>query len=250
MRLRGLLLASLSAALLSNSFGVAAATPSFLCSKAKTWVEKTICASDRLSELDLELAVVYARVLKVLSGDAEKSFTAEQRKWWGARATCQKDKDPSSCMEGRYETRMAELKSRPDYPGDEPRPKEEFTESLIKESGKGWSQNMSLYMKAIRACIAKPSPRPRAVLTAWTEEEGELVVMRLRGAGGEDLVCYSKKDGKQASVRPREPVETLPDEGPVMWLGSGAAPKEACGKPVQVLDTDDTPVGWLADGKC
>ena len=250
MRSRGLLLASLSAALIASSPGAGAATPSFMCNKAKTWLEKTICASDRLSELDLELAVAYARVLKVLSGDAEKAFTVDQRKWWSARASCQKDKDPPSCLEGRYENRLAELTSRPDYPGEGPRPKDEFTESLIKETGKGWSQNMSLYMKAIRTCITKPSPRPRAVLTVWTEEEGELVGMRLRGAGGEDLVCYSKKDGSQANVRPREPVETVPDEGPVLWLGGGAVPKEACGKPVQVLDTDDTPVGWLADGKC
>lgn len=250
MRLCVLLLALLCATLLSISSGAGAATPSFMCSKAKTWVEKTICASDRLSELDLELAVAYARVLKVLSGNAEKTFTAEQQKWWAARGACQKDKDPQSCLEGRYENRITELTSRPDYPGEGPRPKDEFTESLIKETGKGWSQNMSLYMKAIRACVAKTSPKPRAVTTVWTEEEGEVVVMRLRGAGGEDLVCYTKKDGKQASVRPREPVETLPDEGPVLWLSSGAAPKEACGKPVQVLDTDDTPVGWLADGKC
>jgi hypothetical protein len=30
----------------------------------------------------------------------------------------------------------------------------------------------------------------------------------------------------------------------------GAAPKEACGKLVQVIDTDDAPVGWLSDAKC
>ena len=84
----------------------------------------------------------------------------------------------------------------------------------------------------------------------WTEEEGELVMMRLRGNGDEDLVCYTKKDGKEANVRKREAVETLPDEGPILWLGSGPVPKEACGTPVQVLDTDDTPVGWLADAKC
>ena len=42
----------------------------------------------------------------------------------------------------------------------------------------------------------------------------------------------------------------LPDPGPVLWLSTGGAPKEACGKPVQVIDTDDTPVGWLAEGNC
>ena len=247
-----LLAAILIAAMgVSISLGANAATPSFLCSKAKSWVEKTICASDRLSELDMDLARDYARMLRVLSGDAEKAFTAEQRKWWAERGSCQKEADPRGCLEKRYQARIAVLTSRPDYPGDQPRPREEFSEALIKEAGKGWSQHMSAHMKAIRACTAKAKPAPRAVLTVWTEEEGELVLMRLRGGAGEDLVCVAKKDGTQPSVRAREPAETLPDAGPVLWLSAGAAaPKEACGKPVQVIDTDDTPVGWLADGNC
>jgi uncharacterized protein len=227
-----------------------AGPPSFLCSKAKTWLEKTVCKSDRLSALDLEAAVAYARVLKVVSGSAERAFTGEQNKWWAARNLCQKDKDPDDCLAGRYEARIAELKGRPDYPGDEPHVREEFSEALIKEAGKGWAQNMSAYMRAIRACVGKAAPRPRAVLAVWTEEEGELVGMRLRAGAGEDYMCIAKKDGTQANVRKREPVETVPEAGPILWLGAAAAPKEACGKPLQVLDTDDTPVGWLADGKC
>jgi len=226
------------------------ATPSFLCSKAKSWVERTICASDRLSELDMDLATEYARMLKVLTGDAEKALNTEQRKWWAERGTCQKQPDPGACLEQRYQARIAALTGRADYPGDQPRAREEFSEALIKEAGKGWSQHASLYMKAIRACIAKAKPEPRAVLTAWSEEEGELIAMRLRGAAGEDLVCVAKKDGTQANVRPREVAETLPDAGPVLWLSATSAPKEACGKPVQVIDTDDTPVGWLAEASC
>ena len=226
------------------------ATPSFLCSKAKSWVEKTICASDRLSELDMDLATEYARMLKVLTGDAEKALNTEQRKWWAERGTCQKQPDPGACLEKRYQARITELTGRADYPGDQPRPREEFSEALIKEAGKGWSQHASQYMKAIRACISKTKPAPRAVLTAWSEEEGELIAMRLRGAAGEDLVCVAKKDGTQANVRTREAVETLPDAGPVLWLGAAGAPKEACGKSVQVIDTDDTPVGWLAEASC
>jgi len=226
-----------------------AGTPSFMCSKAKTWLEKTVCKSDHLSVLDLELAVAYARVLKVLSGSAERAFTVEQNKWWAARNACQREKDAVECLAGRYETRIAELKGRPDYPGDDPQVRPEFTEALIKEGGKGWSQNMSAYMRAIRGCVTKASPRPRAVLAVWTEEQGELVAMRLR-TGTDDYMCMAKKDGTQASVRKREAVETVPDAGPILWLGSAAPSKEACGKPVQVLDTDDTPVGWLADANC
>jgi len=241
-------IAALLGAALCSTAG--AAMPSFVCNKAKSWTEKTVCASDRLSVLDLELALARSRMLDVLTGDAGKKFTAAHGSWWAGLGQCRQDKDPNECLEARYAARIAEIKSRPDYPGDERQRHEEFSESLIKESGKGWSQNMSVYMKAIRACISKASPKPRAVLTVWTEEEGELVMMRLRGSGDEDLVCYTNKDGKEANVRKREAVETLPEEGPILWLGSGPAPKEACGKPVQVLDTDDTPVGWLADAKC
>jgi uncharacterized protein len=248
---RRLFIRAAACALLSLLCSAAhAGPPSFLCSKAKTWLEKTVCKSDRLSALDLETAVAYARVLKVVSGSAERAFTAEQNKFWAARNACQKEKDPVDCLAGRYEARIAELKGRPDYPGDDPQVRQDFTESLIKESGKGWSQNMSIYMRAIRACSAKASPRPRAVLAVWTEQEGELVAMRLRNQAGEDYMCLAKRDGTQASVRKREPVETVPDAGPILWLGQQAAPKEACGKPVQVLDTDDTTVGWLADANC
>jgi uncharacterized protein len=227
-----------------------AGVPSFLCSKAKTWLEKTVCKSDRLSALDLELAVAYARVLKVVSGSAERALTAEQNKFWAARNACQKDKDPVDCLAQRYEARIAELKGRPDYPGDEPHVREEFSEALIKEAGKGWSQNMSAYMRAIRACVANTTPRPRAVLAAWAEEEGELIAMRLRAGNGDDYLCIANKDGTQPHARKREPVETVPDAGPILWLGSGPPPKEACGTPLQVLDTDDTPVGWMADANC
>ncbi len=240
---------ALFALLACTTLPAQAGTPSFLCSKAKTWLEKTICKSDRLSALDLELAVAYARVLKVVSGSAERAFNVDQNKWWAARNGCQKDKDPVDCLAQRYEARIAELKGRPDYPGDEPHMREEFSEALIKEAGKGWSQNMSVYMRAIRACIAKASPRPRAVLAVWPEEEGEIIGMRLR-SGADDYMCVAKKDGKQANVRKREPVETVPEAGPILWLGASSPPKEACGKPVQVLDTDDTPVGWLADANC
>jgi hypothetical protein len=84
----------------------------------------------------------------------------------------------------------------------------------------------------------------------WPEEEGELIAMRMRAANGDDYLCLAKKDGTQPNVRKREAVETVPDAGPILWLGSGPAPKEACGKPLQVLDTDDTPVGWVADANC
>ncbi len=87
-----------------------AGPPSFVCSKSKTWLEKTLCASDRLSALDLELALAYARMLSALNGDAERSLAAEQRKFWVERSHCQKDKDPVECLHARYETRLAQIR--------------------------------------------------------------------------------------------------------------------------------------------
>jgi hypothetical protein len=189
-------------------------------------------------------------MLSALNGDAERSLAAEQRKFWVERSHCQKDKDPVDCLHARYETRLAQIKGRPDYPGDERTARTEYTEALIKEAGKGWAQSMSVYMRAIRACVAKATPKPRAVLTAWPHGGDRSVAMRLRTAAGEDYLCVARQDGTQAQVRKREPVETVPDAGPILWLGTGAAPKAACGTPIQVLDTDDTPVGWLAEAKC
>ena len=95
------------AALASLCPAAHAGPPSFLCSKSKSWLETTVCKSDRLSALDLELAVAYARVLKVVSGSAERAVSAEQNKFWAARNACQKEKDPVDCLAGRYESRIA-----------------------------------------------------------------------------------------------------------------------------------------------
>src|SRR5215475_6290512 len=92
---------AIAVTLLTTSPLTESATPSFLCSKAKSWVEKTVCSSDRLSELDMSLATEYARMLKVVTGDAEKTLNLEQRKWWAERGTCLKQSDPGTCLEKR-----------------------------------------------------------------------------------------------------------------------------------------------------
>ena len=90
--------------LVTTGSGLAFAA-SFDCKKAKTKVEKTICADLRLSELDEELAAAFRDALR----DARQPEKAELRKkqtaWLKARNGC-KDK---LCTEVMYRTRLAIL---------------------------------------------------------------------------------------------------------------------------------------------
>lgn len=78
---------------------------SFDCAKATTAVEKTICASPRLSALDGELAATYAAARK-LGGSA--ALRDEQRRWAAkSRDACGTSAD---CLEAAYLLRIAELR--------------------------------------------------------------------------------------------------------------------------------------------
>jgi uncharacterized protein len=224
----------------------AAATPSFLCSKAKSWVETTICGSDRLSELDLELATVYARLLRVASGEAERTLSADQRRWWGMRDECRRQATPRECLEARYVGRIAALRSRPDYTEARQGPVE-LPPEAISAAGQGWSRALSGYMKAIRVCLRKAPAAVARVGNAWADAEQEqAVAMRMHGAGGETWVCVARRNGSQVlAFREANNYEELPPEGPLFYPDPSAAPANACGKPVQVLDEYEAPVGWV-----
>jgi uncharacterized protein YecT (DUF1311 family) len=225
---------------------VQAATPSFLCSKARTWVEKTICASERLSELDLELATVYARLLRVASGNAEKALTSDQHRWWTTRDECRRQAHPGECLETRYVQRIALLKARPDYTELRPGPVELPPERL-SAVGEGWSKSLSRYLKAVRACL-RHAPAPVKVVGAGWEEAGQEanVGLRMRGPRDENWVCTAARNGSQVlDFHEANLYETLPPEGPLFYPDPTAPPAGACGTPVQVLDEHEAPVGWL-----
>jgi len=223
-----------------------AGTPSFLCSKAKTWVEKTICGSDRLSGLDLELATVYARLLRVTSGDTEKNLTSGQRKWWSARGECSKQQDPVACLEDRYTARIAALKEHPNYTEARPGPVELAPEN-ISVAGQGWAKSLSRYLKAIRACMRKAPGDVKVVTAGWDDDEHDQAAgVRMRGPANENWVCVAKRNGTEViSLREANNLETLPEEGPLFYPDPSTPPKGACGKPVQILDENDAPTGWL-----
>jgi uncharacterized protein YecT (DUF1311 family) len=77
--------------------------PSFDCSQAGTDVERMICDSGRLSELDRELSRLYGQVL---SADGDEGFWRnDQREWMGQRNDCQVEE----CMIYEYRQRLEEL---------------------------------------------------------------------------------------------------------------------------------------------
>jgi uncharacterized protein len=80
-------------------FGLDAATPvqsaSFECAKASHPLEKTICASPKLSKLDGEVAALYRDRLALLFDKA--SFRGQQRDWQNVlRTRCAKTCDPAA----------------------------------------------------------------------------------------------------------------------------------------------------------
>lgn len=223
-----------------------AGTPSFLCSKAKTWLEKTVCASDRLSDLDLELATVYARLLRVTTGETQKKLTAEQNRFWAARGDCRSKPDPRACLDALYSARIAALRGRPDYT-EQHATQIELAPEKLSSVGEGWSKSLGKYRKAIRACLRRTPAPAQAVLVAWNDEQREGAVgVRMQGPNGEIWMCVAAASGLEVfSLREANDYETLPEPGPIYYPDPSAPPGGACGTPVQILDENDAPSGWL-----
>jgi len=223
-----------------------AGTPSFLCSKAKTWLEKTVCASDRLSELDLELATVYARLLRVTTGETQKKLTAEQNRFWATRNDCRAKPDPVACLDTLYADRIATLRARPDF--TEQRPTQiELPPEELSSVGEGWSKSLGKYRKAIRACLRRAPAPAKAVVAAWNDEQRDNAVgVRMQGPNDEIWMCVAAASGLEVfSLREPNEYETLPEPGPIYYPDPSSPPAGACGTPIQILDENDAPAGWL-----
>jgi uncharacterized protein len=86
---------------LFSSFVIAA---SFDCTKATTFVEKTICSEPLLSKLDDALAENYIGMYYSNFGGSQKSLKAEQQKWLSSRNKCTNSK----CLITSYQKRIDE----------------------------------------------------------------------------------------------------------------------------------------------
>jgi uncharacterized protein len=109
------LLAGIAAAVLTAHRAHAepdSAAPSLACTVAKTWIEKSVCGSDRLIDLDLQVTLAYARLLRGTDRPGKRALETEQRQWWRTRDACKGEADLSGCLASLYEQRLAWLDSR------------------------------------------------------------------------------------------------------------------------------------------
>lgn len=221
------------------------ATPSFLCSQATTWVERTVCDSERLSALDLELALAYANLLRTAGPDGERALTASQQRWWAGRDECRRQSDGVSCLESRYAQRIATLKARPGYSEKRPTRSVDLPPERLADVGEGWSRSLSRYVKAIRACLAT-APAP----VRWVEDArddgtfDQAVAVALRGSGRDTWSCTAQRNGLQVLAWHDLSDRGSANAGPRFYPVT-SFPSDACGTPVKVLDENDIHVGWL-----
>jgi uncharacterized protein len=101
-----------SMALWTTSATAEAAGPSFDCSKAGTWAEKTICQSDELAALDAWFTPLYGQVSQRLSGKDLDDLKARRKVWLKQRNDCEAEADGTACLKQRYRefTSVLELK--------------------------------------------------------------------------------------------------------------------------------------------
>lgn len=81
----------------------AAAAPSFDCAKAGNKVEKSICASDELSQLDMQMAKAYSDFRNSVSESDAVLLKQEQIRWVKKRNRCGSSKD---CLQQAYQSRI------------------------------------------------------------------------------------------------------------------------------------------------
>jgi uncharacterized protein len=101
--------------LLSLAFaaGAMAASPSFDCGKvAAGSIEAMICADAELTELDRQMAAVYAQAAAKAGNEHPPVLKAEQRGWIKGRNECWKSHEQHRCIADTYRLRIAELQAR------------------------------------------------------------------------------------------------------------------------------------------
>jgi hypothetical protein len=186
------------------------------------------------------------RACYALPGETQKKLAAEQNRFWATRNDCRAKPDPVACLDTLYSAHIGALRERPDY--TEQRPTQiELPPERLSSVGEGWSKSLGKYRKAIRACLRRtPAPAP-AVLVAWKDEQRDSAVgVRMQGPNGEIWMCVAAGSGLEVfSLREANDYETLPEAGPIYYPDPSAPPAGACGPPIQILDENDAPAGWL-----
>lgn len=90
--------------------GMPASGASFDCKKASTAVEKTICASPELSELDTTLGVYYSQAMAKLAPDQRDELRRGQRTWLQTRNACAGTPEQlPGCLQSQLSHRVVEV---------------------------------------------------------------------------------------------------------------------------------------------
>jgi uncharacterized protein len=87
----------------------AAGRPSFDCSRASSWAERTICNDDTLCASDREMSAAFATRRAALGDVGRQDLLTEQRRWLGRRGECRTAAMPVPCLEQLYRERIAAL---------------------------------------------------------------------------------------------------------------------------------------------
>lgn len=105
--------AVLTAALVLAAASPASARgPSFDCTRAGSWTERTICADPELSALDEEMANAFAAARAATSGAERENLLPYHRNWLSRRAECwnASGTGQEACLKQRYLERIRELR--------------------------------------------------------------------------------------------------------------------------------------------
>jgi uncharacterized protein len=87
-----------------------AGSPSFDCAKAATPVEKLICNTPRLGDLDRQLGAAFQQA-QTRDPSRRETISAEERRWLGERdrACPMNSIDPAACLTKAYQARLDRL---------------------------------------------------------------------------------------------------------------------------------------------
>ncbi len=96
---------------------------SFNCDKATTSVEKSICSSLSLSQLDDKMSIKYTFIKKRISKNENKIFLKAQRQWLKEKSKCETNSSIENCLISIYQDRILEFEDKYntilfDYPAE------------------------------------------------------------------------------------------------------------------------------------
>jgi uncharacterized protein len=109
LRFRIRLIAAFPAATLCLAVGLHGPASALECTAPSTWVERTICGSDELKDLDARIADSEARLAGAADPRFRDALAADGAAWRQTLDGCRKAEYPQACMEHRHYARVDAL---------------------------------------------------------------------------------------------------------------------------------------------